>query len=382
MRTDLCRLACVLLPLLASACASGTETSRKSQPTGDEIVIGVSGPMSGELGIFGEQIRRGAQQAVDDLNAQGGVLGKQVRLVEGDDRCEPPRAVREAHKLVDKGVVLVVGHFCSGSSIPASEVYAAKGILQITPASTNPKLTEMAAADGVQTLFRTTGRDDRQGIVAGAWLASKYAGRNVAILDDQSVYGREVAGETQRAMEAAGLKTALRDTYVQKQGDFSPMIAELKASNIDAVYIGGYHEDIGALVRQARQQGYDGTFAAADALNTSEFWSIAGPAGEGVRYTDAASAVGLESAKTVVSKFRADGYEPEGYVLNAYAAVQAWAAGAKIANSVKGSEVAKALRSNTIPSVIGDLSWDAKGDMNNPVYAWYVWHGGRAYLEQ
>jgi branched-chain amino acid transport system substrate-binding protein len=182
-------------------------------------------------------------------------------------------------------------------------------------------------------------------------------------------------------MEAAGLKAAFRGNYAQRQADFSPLIGKLKSSNVDAVYIGGYHDDVGKLVRQARQQGYQGTFASVDALNTSEFWSIAGSAGEGVRYTDGASAVGLDSARAVVAKFRDRGYEPEGYVLNAYAAVQAWAAGAKIANATTGAKVAEALHANTIPSVIGDLSWDSKGDMNNPVYAWYVWRDGRAFLE-
>ena len=338
--------------------------------------------MSGDLAPFGEQLRRGAQQAVDDLNAQGGVLGKQVRLVEGDDQCDPRRAVRVANDLVKQQVIFVAGHFCSGSSIPASEIYAEESIVQMTPASTNPKLTEMAAAKGVTTLFRATGRDDRQGTYAGRWLANTYAGKNVAILDDQSPYGRGVAEETLKTMEASGLKATLRDTYTQRQNNFTALIAELKERKIDAVYVGGYHDDIGLLVRQAREQGFIGEFASVDALNTSEFWSTAGPAGEGVRYTDAASAVGLESAKTVVSKLRAHGHEPEGYTLSAYAAVQAWAAAANIAKSTGGPEVAGALHSNTIPTVIGSLSWDSKGDLKQPVYAWYVWHGGRAYLEQ
>lgn len=371
---------CAGVALLLAACASGGGGT-KPAPSGNEIVIGVAGPMTGDLAVFGEQIRRGAEQAVEDLNAQGGVLGKKVRLAVGDDQCDPRRAVREAQELVDVGAVFVAGHFCSGSSIPASEIYAEEGVLQITPSSTNPKLTEMAAADGVQTLFRTTGRDDRQGTFAGRWLANKYAGKKVAILDDRSAYGGEVAEEALRTMEAAGLKAALRDTYAQKQSDFSPLIIKLKSTGIDAVFIGGYHNDVAKLVRQARDQGYQGAFASVDAMNTSEFWRIAGSAGEGVRYTDGASAVGLDSARNVVARFRDDGYEPEGYVLNAYAAVQAWAAGAKLANETSGAKVGQALHANTISTVIGDLSWDSKGDMNNPVYAWYVWRNGRALLE-
>jgi branched-chain amino acid transport system substrate-binding protein len=337
--------------------------------------------MTGDLAPFGKELKSGAQQAVDDLNDDGGVLGKQVRLVVGDDQCDPPRAVRVASDLVEDGVVFVAGHFCSGSSIPASAIYAEEGIVQITPASTNPRLTEDAAARGINTLFRTVGRDDRQGTFAGAWLANTYAGKNVAILDDTSPYGRGVADEVRKAMEADGLKPALRDTMVQKQKDYSPLIAALKGAQIDAVYIGGYHDDVAVLVRQAREQGFTGVIASDDALNTNEFWRLAGSAGEGVRYTDAASISHLPDAKDVVSRIRAHGSEPEGYALTGYAAVQAWAAGVAIAQSTDAEKVAQALHASTIPSVVGDLTWDAKGDLTHPRYAWYVWHRGQASEE-
>lgn len=375
-------LASVGLALLLSACAGGGTASKQPQATGNEIVIGVAGPMTGDLAAFGEQLRRGAEQAVADLNAGGGVLGKRVRLVIGDDQCDPRRAVRVANDLVEQGVVFVDGHFCSGSSIPASEVYGAeKTIVQMTPSSTNPKLTENAASRGIGTLFRACGRDDMQGTFAGAWLVENYPGKNIAVLDDKSPYGAGLAQETARVLSAKGAAIALRDTYTQKQSDFSALIAKLKAANIDAVYIGGYHNDIGLLVRQARQQGFAGAFAAADALNTSEFWRIAGPAGEGVRYSDASSQVNLVSAKSAVETFRADGYEPEGYTLSSYAAVQAWAAAAEIAGTTEAPKVAAALHGGTIPTVIGDLTWDAKGDLTHVNYAWYVWDDGRAIEE-
>jgi len=262
--------------------------------------------MTRELALFGEQLQRGAQQAVADLNAQGGVLIKQVRLAVGDDQCDPKRAVSVASELTKQGAAFVAGHFCSGSSIPASEVYAEAGGLQITPASTNPYLTE----NGIKTLFRTCGNDNMQGPFAGKWIAQNYAGRNVAILDDGSAYGRRVADETRRGVEASGQKIALRDSYAQKQKDFSALIAKLKNANIAMVYVGGYHNDVGLLVRRARAQGFTGDFGAADALSAPEFWRIAGTASEGVRYTDASSQVNLVSAKSVVEAFRAAGFEP------------------------------------------------------------------------
>jgi branched-chain amino acid transport system substrate-binding protein len=289
--------------------------------------------------------------------------------------------VQVANDLVKKGVVFVAGHFCSGSSIPASAVYAEEGILQMTPASTNPAFTEDPAAKGITTVFRSCGRDDKQGEFAGPWLAKSYAGKNVAILDDKSAYGQGLANETQKNMEAAGLKTALRETYTQKEPDFSALISKMKDAKIDAVYIGGYHNDVGLMVRQAREQGLQAAFISADALNTSEFWSISGPAGEGLRYSDGASAVNLDSAKAVVEKFRAEKYEPEGYTLNSYAAIQAWAAAANKAGSTDGAKVAEALHGGSFPTVLGDLTWDAKGDLTKVNYAWYVYHDGKAIQE-
>lgn len=347
----------------------------------DDITIAVAGPMTGELAAFGEQLKRGAEKAVADINAKGGVLGNQLKLEIGDDQCDPKQAVQVANDLVKKGVVFVAGHFCSGSSIPASAVYAEEGILQMTPASTNPALTEDAAAKGITTVFRTCGRDDAQGVFAGPWLAKTYSGKNVAILDDKSAYGQGLANETAKNFEAAGGKVAVRDTYTAKEKDFSALISKLKDAKIDAVYIGGYHNDVGLIVRQAREQGLEAAVISADALNTAEFWSISGPAGEGLRYSDGASAVNLDSAKDVVAAFRADNYEPEGYTLNSYAAIQAWAAAATKANSTDGAKVAEALRSGSIPTAIGDLTWDAKGDLTKVNYAWYVWHDGKAIQE-
>lgn len=378
MATHTFRLAMIGVSLLLSACAGGGTTSKQPQASSNEIVIGVAGPMTGDLAAFGEQLRRGAEQAVEDLNAGGGVLGKPVRLVIGDDQCDPRRAVTVANDLVGQGVVLVDGHFCSGSTIPASEVYSEEGtVLQITPSSTNPVVTER----GIETLLRTTGRDDMQGGFAAAWLAENYRGGNIAIIDDKSKYGSELAAETDRALQAAGIQAAIRDTYNQRQRDFSPLIGKLRQAKIDAVYIGGYHDDFALLVRQAREQGFAGAFVGADALNTAEFWSIAGQAAEGVRYSDASSQVNLVSAKAAVEKFRADGYEPEGYTLGSYAAVQAWAAAAEIAGTTEATKVAEALHGGTIPTVIGDLSWDGKGDLTHVNYAWYVWDNGRAIEE-
>ncbi len=360
---------------LVAAVAAGAAVFGSSA-NADDITIAVAGPMTGDLAAFGEQLRRGSEMAVKDINAAGGVMGKQLKLEVGDDQCDPKQAVQVANDLVKKGVVFVAGHFCSGSSIPASAVYAEEGVLQMTPASTNPKFTD-EAPNGAKTIFRTCGRDDKQGSFAGPWLAKSYAGKNIAILDDKSAYGQGLANETQKNLEAAGGKVALRETYTQKEPDFSALISKLKDAKIDAVYIGGYHNDAGLMMRQAREQGLKADFISGDALNTAEFWSISGPAGEGMRFSDAASAINLDSAKAVVAEFKADNYSPEGYTLSSYAAIQAWAAAATKAGTTEGAKVAETLRANTIPTVIGDLSWDDKGDLTKVNYAWFIWHDGK-----
>ncbi|GAB2179191.1 branched-chain amino acid ABC transporter substrate-binding protein [Dongia sp. agr-C8] len=365
---------------MAVALAAGAVVFGNASAQAD-ITIAVAGPMTGDLAAFGEQLRRGSEMAVKDINAAGGVNGEQLKLEIGDDQCDPKQARQVANDLVAKGVVFVAGHFCSGSSIPASEVYIEEGILQITPASTNPAFTDDPAKKGVTTVMRTCGRDDAQGVFAGPWLAKTYAGKNVAILDDKSAYGQGLANETQKNFEAAGQKTALRETYTQKEKDFSALISKMKEAKIDAVYIGGYHNDVGLMVRQAREQGFKADFISADALNTAEFWSISGPAGEGLRYSDGASAVNLDSAKAVVEKFRAEKYEPEGYTLNSYAAIQAWAAAANEAKTTDGDKVAATLRSHPFQTAIGELKWDAKGDLTKVNYAWYVYHDGKATQE-
>ena len=170
-----------------------------------DITIATAGPMTGQYASFGEQMKAGAEAAVRDINAAGGVLGQMLKLEVGDDACDPKQAVAVANQMVNKGVVFMAGHFCSGSSIPASAVYDEEGIIQISPASTNPKLTD----EGGPGVFRVCGRDDQQGEVAGSFLAHQYAGKNIAIVHDKTAYGKGLADATKSVLEGKGGKAAL-----------------------------------------------------------------------------------------------------------------------------------------------------------------------------
>ena len=342
-------------------------------PAGAQVKIASAGPMTGEYASFGKQLQDGAQQAVADLNAKGGVLGQKIELQIGDDACDPKQAVSVANKFAGDGVKFVDGHFCSSSSIPASKVYTEEGILQITPASTNPKFTD----EGSWNTFRTCGRDDQRGAVAGHTIATEFKDRKVAILHDNTTYGKGIADETKKFMNAEGKKEAMYQAYVPGEHDYTALVSRLKEAGINLVYFGGYHSEIGLIVRQAKEQGLQATFLGPDSLVTKEFWQVAGPAGEGVMMTFPADPRTRPSAKDVVAEFKAKNIDPEGYVLYTYAAIQVWADAATKAKTVDPKKVAETIKSSgPWHTVLGDVSYDKKGDVTKADYVWYIWHDG------
>ncbi|MDT8343518.1 MAG: branched-chain amino acid ABC transporter substrate-binding protein [Thermohalobaculum sp.] len=337
-----------------------------------EIQIATAGPMTGQYASFGAQMKAGAEQAVEDINAAGGVNGEQLVLSVGDDACDPKQAVAVANQMASKGVVFMAGHFCSGSSIPASKVYEEEGIIQISPASTNPKFTD----EGGPNVFRVCGRDDQQGLVAGELLATEFAGKKVAILHDKTAYGKGLADETKAAYEAKGGKPAMYEAITAGEKDYTALVSKLKQENIDVVYLGGYHTEAGLIVRQMRDQGMSTQLVSGDALVTNEYWSITGDAGQGTLMSFSPDPRKNAGAQDVVAKFKAKGIEPEGYVLYTYAAIQAWAQAAKAAGATDLEPVAAALHSGKFNTVLGELSFDAKGDVTLPGYVWYEWKNG------
>jgi branched-chain amino acid transport system substrate-binding protein len=340
-----------------------------------DITIAVVGPITGQYAAFGEQMKKGAEMAVADLNAAGGINGEKVVLEVGDDACDPKQAVAVANQMASKGVKFIAGHFCSGSSIPASKVYEEEGILQITPASTNPKFTD----EGGWNVARVCGRDDAQGIVAGNFLAKNYKDKKIAIIDDKTAYGKGLADETRKALNAAGGKEAMNESYTAGEKDYTALVSKLKEAQIDVVYVGGYHTEGGLILRQLREQGSQALMISGDAFVTDEFWTITGPAGEGTIMTFAPDPQKFESAKAVVEKFKASGYNPEGYTLYTYAAIQAYQQAVAAAGGADDNKkLAAWLRAgNTLKTVLGDISLNEKGDIKDAKYVWYKWHDGK-----
>ncbi|WP_185983042.1 branched-chain amino acid ABC transporter substrate-binding protein [Aureimonas mangrovi] len=338
-----------------------------------DITIGVAGPITGQYATFGEQFRTGAEQAVEDINEAGGVNGEMLRISIGDDACDPRQAVAVANQFASEGVPVVIGHFCSGSSIPASQVYADEGIIEISPASTNPAYTEERPGDGI---FRVCGRDDQQGEVAGAYIAENFADTNVAILNDRTAYGAGLAAETERVLRAAGKEPTLVEAYTAGERDYTALVTRMNQADVGLVYIGGYHTEAGLIARQMQEQGMEATIMSGDALVSDEYWSITGDAGEGTLMTFSPDPRRNEVAAPVVEKIEAKGQSAEGYALYTYAAIQAWAQAANEAGTTDFEPVVEALNEGSFQTVIGDLQFDDIGDVTLPGYVVYEWQNG------
>ncbi|MFN4142473.1 branched-chain amino acid ABC transporter substrate-binding protein [Aestuariivirga sp.] len=341
-----------------------------------DITVATVGPITGQLAALGEQYSQGAKKAVEDINAAGGINGEKLVLEIGDDACDPKQAVNVANQMASKGVKFVAGHLCSGSSIPASKVYEEEGILMISPASTNPKLTD----EGGWNVARVCGRDDAQGKVAGAFLSKNYAGKKVAIVDDKSAYGKGLADETRKAMNAAGLTEALNESINPGEKDYSALVSKLKDAGVEAVYFGGYHPEAGLILKQMGEQGLNARMVSGDSMNSAELWTIAGKAAENLIFTFAPDPRNFPSANAIVEQFKTAGYDPEGYTLYTYAAFEMMKQAAEATKSNDPQKIAEWLRAgNTTKTVLGDITLDAKGDLVNPVYVWYTFKDGKYF---
>jgi branched-chain amino acid transport system substrate-binding protein len=342
-------------------------------PVRADILIGAAGPMTGSMAWFGEQMQRGLDMKIAELNASGGVLGQRVELLIADDYCDPEQAIAAAEKLVEARVAAVIGHLCSGASIPASKIYADAGILMISPYSSNPTLTEQ----GFANVFRVCGRDTIQATLVSDYLAERWGDRDIAIVHDGQAYGRGIAEEALRRLSEHGITGILFEAIEAGQPDYSGLIDKLQAEGIDTLYFGGYTAEAGLIIRQARSRGYDLEIIGSDALISEYFWHVAGPAAVGVRFVSYADPRTNDEAAAIVERFRADGYEPEGLTLYAYAGVEVWAQAVEKAGTVESKAVAAALRAHEFDTVLGTIGFDAKGDVYGyEPFVWYVWREG------
>ncbi len=344
------------------------------------VKIAVAGPMTGGAASYGEEMKKGAQMAVDDINAAGGINGKKIELVIGDDSCEPKQAVAVASRLIEKDkVAAVVGHFCSSSTMPASDVYAEADMLMITPASTNPKVTDRK----LPSIMRVCGRDDQQGVVAANYIVDKLKAKRVAMVHDKDTYGQGIVDATKAQLGKRGVKEVLYEGLTRGEKDFNALVTKIKSTNPDLIYFGGLSAEAGTLLRQIREQGLTTTFMSADGAVDASFPTAAGGTNilKGVLITFGDDPRDNPTGKAVVQKFRAAGFEPAGYTMYTYIGVQAAAAALKGANSTSGTAQAKWLKANPVDTVLGKKSWDANGDLTVADYVVYEYKADGTYAK-
>ena len=345
--------------------------------------IGVAGPFTGAYAMFGKQLWEGATLAAKNINAAGGINGRKVELIKGDDACEPKQAVAVANKFVEQYKVdAIVGHFCSSSTIPAARIYNDARTLMITPASTNPKVTGM----NYPMVFRTCGRDDQQGRVAAEFIAKRLKAKRVAIIHDKDTYGQGLADETRKNLKKAKITEVLYEGLTRGEKDFGALVTKIKAKRADAVFFGGLHAEAGLLIRQMRQQGVKAHFISGDGIVSDDFVVVAGGTKfvNGVYMTYSREPRDEPAAAKIVATFRKRGFEPEGYTLYSYSAMQAIVAAmqqntAKADKRYDSMALAKWLKKNPVATVLGKKEWDKYGDLTAANYIIYKWDSKGKY---
>ena len=328
-------------------------------------MIGVAAPLTGSMAWGGERTRAGAYMALEDLNVRGGVLGEPLAVVLVDDFCDPDQAVAPAQKLVAEGVPFVVGHQCSGAAIPASAIYEDASIVLISPAATNPQLTDR----GLRYTFRTCGRDDVQGTMVG----DSSPRRGPARISRSSTTVRRTAkgrrgGQT--APRWLGIETAVFEQVQPGQTEFFDLVGAFEAHGIDVVFYGGYPAEAGLIVRQAPSHSLCG--ARRCGLLADRRRRRRGHPDD--PYMDAWTAGSCRRG----CRLKVDGTDPTGTELFAYAAVQAWAQAVEQAGTTDAARIAEVLRQERLDTVLGTIGFDAKGDVTGfDPFVWYVWTEGK-----
>jgi branched-chain amino acid transport system substrate-binding protein len=351
----------VVLSLGLLSCPSASNT----------IKIGVAGPMTGDQSKQGNDLKNGAALAVLEWNEKGGVLGKKIELLVGDDQHDPKQAVAVANRFVNSGVLGVVGHWNSSASIPASEVYARAPIPMITPASTNPQVTDRSYPN----VFRVCGRDDQQGRVAAEYVSEELRAKRVAVLHDKTTYGQGLADQFKNAL-GSRVEVVYYGGIIQGDKDFRGVLTTVAGKKPDLFFFGGIYPEGGLLVRQAKEVGLMVPMMSGDGVIDPVFIQIAGEAAEGTYLTFTPDTAKMPGAQNVIDRYRSLYGEPGPYSLYAYDAANVLLKGIQQAGAPEGRKVSETIHHLTHEGVTGRIEFDQKGDIPKIQYVvWQTRHG-------
>ncbi|WP_369599911.1 branched-chain amino acid ABC transporter substrate-binding protein [Hahella sp. SMD15-11] len=337
----------------------------------DTIQIAIAGPVTGPVAQYGDMQIIGAKMAVEQINKAGGVNGDTLEAVVMDDACDPKQAVAVANKVVNEGIRFVVGHLCSSSTQPASDVYEDEGVLMITPASTNPEITQR----GYKYIFRTIGLDSDQGPTAGNFIASKIKPKRVAVLHDKQQYGEGIASSVKKTLEEKGIKVVMFEGITAGDKDFSALIAKMKQADVDFVYYGGYHPELGLILRQSREKGFKAQFMGPEGVGNKDLSAIAGEASEGLLVTLPPAFDLRPENKALVEAFKAKGQDPSGaFVMTSYAAVKVMADAIAATKTTDTDVLQKYIHTHSFNTPMGEISFQENGDLKGFQFDIYTWH--------
>jgi len=356
----------ISLAVLAALLPLTSLTDAQSKGT---IKIATQSPLSGGQAALGEGIKLGAQLAVEKFKGNLEKMGYKVELVPFDDQAKPDVGVANAKNIIaDKDIMAVIGHLNSGVAIPSSEVYKEVGVVMISPANTNPVVTDR----GYPNVNRVCGRDDVQGKVGAEFASGTMKVKSVYILHDKTQYGQSIAEFFKDDSEKKGVKVLGFDGTEEKS-NFDPLITPIKAKNPDVIYFGGIYDQAAPFFKQTREKGVKAKFMGPDGMDSSDLAKIAGPAVVGMYYTSAAGpASALPKAKTFVEEFKKKfGKNPEPYAAESYdaahIAILAIEQAAK-AGKLTREDVAAAVRKTKLSGITGDIAFDSKGDRQKAQY--------------
>lgn len=358
------------LGLLVSACGGGTGTA-----SSDTIKIGVPAPLTGDYASAGEAILNAAKLAAQEINDQGGLLGKKVEVIDQDDQCDSQVGVQAAQKLISQGIVAAVGGYCSSASIPEAAEFAKQGIPYLLDASTNPVLTEQNPG----TVFRICGRDDDQGPVAASFMKDILHANTVAIIHDNTTYAKGLAEAARDSAQKLGMNVVLFTAITPGEKDFSSVLTQVRRADPDVVYFTGYHAEGGLLVKQARDMGIRATLMAGDANQDPTFLQTAGSAANGVYITTAPLAEFIPGAQSFVQKYKETfKTSPGAYSVYEYDAMHVLFDAIKRANSTDPKAILAALKeTKDFPAITGTITFDTKGDRTDKLYMVAVVENGQ-----
>jgi len=364
MMARLCKVIFVVAVLALSlvACTKQDDTV---------IRIGAAGPMTGDQSKMGMDLKNAVELAVAEWNEKGGVLGKKIVLLAGDDQADPKQAVSVANKFINQKAVAIVGHWNSSCSIPASKNYNDANIVMVTPATTNPYLT----VQGFKKVFRVCGTDDQQGRIAAEYVIKSLHPSKIAIIHDKTAYGQGLADYFKKAL-GDKVQIVYYGGIIQHDPDYKAVLTTIKEKKPDLYYFGGIYPEAGRLVRQAQEVGMNIPMVTGDGVFDPTFINIAGKAADGTYVTFGKEPAGLSSAKAFLEKYKAKYGESGPYSIYAYDAANIILSAIEKTNSTDGAKVADYISKTTFRGAFGDISFDKNGDVTQaPYVVWQVKDG-------